>query len=114
MNIYDLSGSGQESEQFDQLLSMEGIEIERIVSHAHATPEGEWYDQNWDEWVLVVSGQAGIRFVDSPDMHTLNAGDSLFFPANRRHRVEWTSAEEPTIWLAVHFNKSHFSKSESG
>lgn len=114
MNIYELSGSGQESEKFDQLLSKGGVEIERIVSHAHSTPEGEWYDQSWDEWVLVISGQAGILLADSPELTILNTGDSLFFPAHCRHRVEWTSLEEPTIWLAVHFNKPHFNKPESG
>lgn len=105
MNIYDLSGSGHESEQFDQLLSSNGVKIERIVSNGQATPEGDWYDQDWDEWVLVISGSATIRLSENNRLIELNAGDSLFFPARCRHRVEQTQSDVPTIWLAVHFNQ---------
>ena len=24
-------------------------------------------------------------------------------PAHRRHRVEWTDPEAPTVWLALHY-----------
>ncbi|WP_415888466.1 cupin domain-containing protein [Neptuniibacter sp. SY11_33] len=105
MNLYDLSGSGPESEKFDPLFSTDQLRIERIISHAHATPAGEWYDQAWDEWVIVISGSAGLR-TENPDKEfTLNAGDSYCFPAHQRHRVEWTDPDQPTIWLAVHYNE---------
>lgn len=105
MNLYDLTGSELESEKFDQLLSKEGVTIERIVSKGHATPEGEWYDQDWDEWVLVVSGMAGLLIEGKTDLVELNAGDSLFLPAHQKHRVQWTDHQDPTIWLAIHMNK---------
>lgn len=106
MNLFDLSGSGTDEERFDTLLTQEGITVERIVSWGQATPEGEWYNQGWDEWVVVVSGIAGLLFADSTDVITLNAGDSLFIPAHRKHRVVWTDPDNPTIWLALHLKKS--------
>jgi len=105
MNLYDLSGSGPKSEKFDPLFSTDQFRIERIISHAHATPAGEWYDQAWDEWVIVISGSAGICLDEPAKSFTLNPGDSYFFPAQQKHRVEWTDPKEPTIWLAVHFNE---------
>jgi cupin 2 domain-containing protein len=33
----------------------------------------------------------------------MKPGDFLNIPAHRRHRVEWTTPGEPTIWLAVHY-----------
>ncbi len=102
MNLYDLSGSGPDAEKFDQLLSAQRVKIERIVSHGQSTPIDEWYDQGWDEWVIVVAGSAGLLIEGETEVKTLLAGDSLFLPAGCRHRVEWTQEGAPTIWLAVH------------
>ncbi len=77
--------------------------IERIVSKGQASPPGVWYDQEWDEWVLVVSGKAGLRLEDDEEIVEMKSGDHLLIPAHCRHRVEWTSAEEETVWLAVHY-----------
>ena len=33
----------------------------------------------------------------------LIAGDFVNIPAHRKHRVEWTTVDEPTIWLAVFY-----------
>lgn len=105
MNLFDLSGSETDSERFDTLLTQAGVTVERIVSWGQATPEGQWYDQNWDEWVLVVSGMAGLLFSDAPDLIELKPGDSLFLPAHRKHRVVWTDPDNPTIWLAIHLQQ---------
>lgn len=75
--------------------------IERIVSHAHASPEGFWYDQGQNEWVLVLQGAARLRFEN--ETVEMRAGDYLNIPAHKRHRVEWTTTDEPTIWLAVFY-----------
>ncbi|MCP4596847.1 cupin domain-containing protein [Neptuniibacter sp.] len=107
MNLYDLSGSGSDAEKFDQLLSRDGVTIERIISHGQATPEGDWYDQDWDEWVLVISGTAGLLLDGDSEVIHLNPGDSLFLPAHKKHRVEWTDNTQPTIWLAVHINQNN-------
>ncbi|EMI41403.1 cupin domain-containing protein [Rhodopirellula sp. SWK7] len=80
--------------------------IERIISNGQCSPPGFWYDQDEHEWVTVISGQAMIRFDDHGDESTihLKPGDHLMIEAHRRHRVEWTDTEEPTIWIAVFYD----------
>ncbi|WP_445505170.1 cupin domain-containing protein [Microvirga sp. G4-2] len=102
-NIFEHILSEALDEEFTELLAVEGIRIERIVSTGQASPPGFWYDQAWSERVLVLSGSAGLLFEDEPTPRELKRGDYLLIPAGRRHRVEWTDATEPTIWLAVHF-----------
>lgn len=80
-----------------------GVRLERIVSLGHATPDGEWYDQDTNEWVVLLRGAAALRFEDEPEPRVLNPGDWLDIPAHRRHRVEWTAPNAPTIWLALHY-----------
>jgi hypothetical protein len=94
-------GSGEGAERFETLLTAAGARIERIVSWGQASPEGFWYDQAWDEWVLVVQGGAGVR-CEGEDVRELGPGDWLWLPAGCRHRVEWTELGRPTVWLAVH------------
>jgi cupin 2 domain-containing protein len=89
-------------ERFETLLERNGLTLERIVSHGQATPEGEWYDQPRTEWVVLLKGAAGLRFEDEADIRQLRPGDYLLIPAHARHRVEWTSESEPTVWLALH------------
>ena len=76
--------------------------VERIVSTGQASPPGFWYDQDWAEWVLVVAGHAGLLIDGEAAPRVLGPGSYLHLPAHCRHRVEWTSAEVPTVWLAVH------------
>lgn len=89
-------------ELFENLLTQGPVRIERIVSIGHCTPEGQWYDQDTDEWVMVLQGQAILLFDRQTDPVHLNTGDYLFIPAHTRHRVEWTVPETSTIWLAMH------------
>jgi len=80
----------------------EGVRIERIVSRGHVTAPNEWYDQKRSEWVLVLRGRALITFAEKASV-TLEEGDYVNIAAHERHRVEWTSPDEDTIWLAVHY-----------
>jgi cupin 2 domain-containing protein len=79
-----------------------GARIERIVSTGQASPAGFWYDQSWTEWVVVLSGAAGLLFEGESAPRVLGPGDYVEIPPHFRHRVEWTHSEPPTIWLAVH------------
>ena len=81
------------------LLEATNVRIERIVSHGHVSPEGFWYDQDEHEWVIVVKGAARLRFEDCTQ--DMKPGDFVNIPAHKKHRVEWTTPDEPTIWLAV-------------
>jgi len=91
------------AEYVETLLAQPGLRIERIVSSGQASPPGFWYEQAEAEWVLLVSGEALLRFEDESDARRLRAGDWLQIEPLRRHRVEWTAANAPTVWLAVHF-----------
>jgi cupin 2 domain-containing protein len=94
-------------ELFDTLAESGTIRIERIVSDGHATPPGEWYDQEWDEWVLLVSGGATLLFDNDSASLVLAPGDYIMIPAGCRHRVEHTDTTQKTVWLAVHFAGEH-------
>lgn len=88
-------------ELFTTLLEDANVRIERIVSHGHVEPKDSWYDQDQHEWVVVLKGSARLKFEDCTV--EMNPGDFVNIPAHKRHRVEWTTPDEPTIWLAVHY-----------
>jgi len=92
-------------ELIQTLLTVANVRIERIVSHGHASPEGFWYDQDQHEWVVVLNGAARLCFED--DIVEMKPGDFVNIPAHIKHRVEWTTPDEPTIWLAVHYGDKH-------
>ena len=94
-------GPGQES--FATILEAGDLQLERIVSTGQATPEGEWFDQERDEWVLLLAGSAALRFEDESEARHLPPGDQVLIASHRRHRVDWTDARYPTVWLALHF-----------
>ena len=89
-------------EFFDEILKRGPVRIERIVSRGHRSAEGFWYDQAWDEWVLVLRGRAGLEIDGDPATIELGPGDHLLIPSHTRHRVAWTDGQGDTIWLAVH------------
>lgn len=91
------------AELMQSLVKWPGLRIERIVSYGHASPEGFWYDQAEHEWVAVLQGAARIRLADPDELLELKPGDFVNLAAHRKHRVEWTTPDEPTIWLAVFY-----------
>ena len=90
-------------EQFLPLLAQPGLLIERIVSTGQASPPDFWYDQPEGEWVLLLQGEALLRFADEAEARRLRAGDHVDIAPHRRHRVDWTSPGQMTIWLAIHY-----------
>jgi cupin 2 domain-containing protein len=89
-------------ELVDVLAENQHVRIERIVSTGHRSPEGFWYDQDEHEWVVVLKGEAKLVFDDGKTVQ-MRVGDHLLIPARRRHRVDWTTPGEPTVWLAVFY-----------
>lgn len=90
-------------ELFETLLQARGFRIERIVSRGHCSPAGFWYDQDENEWVILLKGSAGLRFKGQEEVFVLNPGTYLHIDKHVRHRVEWTDPNQETIWLAVHY-----------
>ena len=100
-NIFNLQAPLPTGERFDLLIPDRGVRIERIISTGQTTPEGEWYDQDRDEWVVLLQGEATLACEGGHTRH-LAPGDHLLIPAHQKHRVVHTSADPPCIWLAVH------------
>jgi cupin 2 domain-containing protein len=100
----DLPARALPDEVVELLLERGGLRIERIVSTGQATPGGQWYDQESDEWVLLVAGAARLRIEGESEDRSLAEGDWILLPAHCRHRVTWTRAQPPTVWLAIHFH----------
>ncbi len=87
-------------ENIQEILSRDGVRIERIVSKGHTSPASGWYDQSSHEWVIVLKGSGNVQFEDGRET-TLAAEDYLFIAAHVRHRETRTDPTNPTIWLAI-------------
>ena len=90
-------------EAFEALAEGDGLVIERIVSTGQATPPGTWLSEDRHEWVVLLAGAARLQFAGEAEPRPLVPGHWVLIPAGTLHRVDWTSADEPTIWLAVHY-----------
>ncbi len=101
-NLFSLPANLAE-ELIESLLRTPSVRIERIVSHSHYSPDGFWYDQDENEWVVVLKGRAKLRLEGQAEPLEMGPGDYIDIPAHQRHRVEWTTPDEPTVWLAVFY-----------
>lgn len=102
-NLFAALPGRRAGELVTELLSAAELRIERIVSTGQASPPGFWHDQEWNEWVALLSGSARLRLEGEPSPRAMGPGDFVNIPAHRRHRVEATDPDEPTIWLAIHY-----------
>jgi cupin 2 domain-containing protein len=102
-NLFDDLPRHADVELFSELFSGKSVRIERIVSTGQFTPVDKPYDQEQDEWVLLVAGSAGL-WIEGEGERDLRPGDYVLIPAHSLHRVTWTAKDEPTVWLAVHFS----------
>lgn len=98
MNFFNISTPVEGMETTTELLKHENVTINRIVSNR--LENGSWYDQDEDEWLILLEG-AALLLIDD-DEKTLKAGDTLFIPAHTLHRVLSTS--ENALWLTVHIS----------
>lgn len=99
--FFNLPQDPQE-ELFEDLFRGKNIRIERIISNGQSSPEGFWYDQEWDEWVILLSGSAELEFEEGKTIN-LTPGNYVYIPAQKRHRVNSTSKENLSVWVAIHF-----------
>ncbi|MGH8271684.1 MAG: cupin domain-containing protein [Gammaproteobacteria bacterium] len=102
-NLYASIPKDLPKEITETLAQSDNIRIERIVSKGHCSEPGFWYDQEQNEWVLLIKGEAELKFEKSEQTIRLAAGAYINIPAHIRHRVEWTKPDEETIWLVVFY-----------
>jgi cupin 2 domain-containing protein len=100
-NIFDDLPQHLPKEVVQTLIGAAGVRIERIISHGHASPADFWYDQPQHEWVIVLKGAARLQFEDGKV--EMKVGDFINIPAFKKHRVDWTTPDEPTVWLGVRY-----------
>lgn len=93
--------SKSSKEMFELVLKNKDIKIERIISYGQTSDKDFWYDQDEDEFVLVLEGNAKIRY-DNGEIFELEKGSSLYIKAHTKHQVIYTA--NPTVWLAVFIN----------
>ena len=101
-NIFDAIPANLKDEVFEHLVDTSKVKIERIISKGHQSPESGWHDQDKNEWVMLLKGEAVLLFEDKSTA-TLKAGDYINLVAHTKHKVKWTTPESETIWLAVHY-----------
>lgn len=102
-DIYQNIPSALPREIQNSLVTAKDMKIERIVSRGHHSDPGFWYDQHENEWILLVKGEAKLKFEDGGRILHLIPGMHVNIAAHEKHRVEWTSLQEDTIWLAVFY-----------
>ena len=91
------------AELFHEILGRGNLKIERIISKGHSSADNYWYDQDYNEWVILLKGSARLLFEGDAKVIVLNPGDYINIPSHTRHRVEWTEPDTETVWLAVHY-----------
>lgn len=104
-NLFGNLPTNLPEELVELLVQNDGLRIERIVSTGHASPKGFWYDQDQHEWVVVLTGRAKLLVEGDDQPVEMGPGDWINIPAHRKHRVEWTTSDEPTVWLAVFYDE---------
>lgn len=107
-NLFANISANLHQELIETILSKPNVRIERIVSQGQSSPEGFWYNQDQSEFVVLIQGAARLRFDDGEV--EMKPGSFIDIPAHKRHRVEWTSPDEQTIWLAVHYGELNGAK----
>ena len=102
-NIFSGIKNQSPEEIFETIIKTNQFKIERIISSGQSTDKEKWYDQDIDEWVILLKGSAGLLFESNNEEIIMKPGDYVNIPAHQKHRVEWTDANEETIWMAVHY-----------
>ena len=100
-NIFEQIIVDKNEEKFFEIFKNETIKIEKIVSNGQISPENFWYEQEKSEFILLLEGFAILEFEDR--VVELKRGDCINIEAMEKHRVKFTSLDEPTIWFAVFY-----------
>ena len=95
----DPSEAPATGERIDRLIAAGHVVVEQIRSGALEAPAD--YEQEQDEWVVLLAGRA--RLVIDGEPVELTSGEWLFLPAGLPHRLVET--EPGTNWLAVYLGR---------
>lgn len=101
-NIFDNFSKNNDKEFIEEILSAKNFKLERIVSEGHTSPPNFWYNQDKNEFVLLLKGKAKLSF-DNGEKYELNPGDYMIINAHQKHRVDWTDPDQKTFWLTIFY-----------
>ncbi len=103
-NLFDITpfNFSDNKEIIHTLFNNQTIRIEHIISYGQTS--NEWYNQQEDEWVVLLQGNAKLVFKDKQQEVNMSKGDFLFIPAHKQHKVSYTSQQPQCIWLAIFLN----------
>lgn len=62
MNLFDIEKIPNPEELTTILAESKNVRIERIISFEQTSPEGFWYDQDENEFVALIQGEAVITY----------------------------------------------------
>jgi cupin 2 domain-containing protein len=100
-NILENIPSSIPAEIFETILQTQHLRVERIISRGQKSDADFWYEQEQAEWVLVIKGAARIQFENH--FVELQAGDYINIEPHQKHRLDWTTPDAETVWLAVFY-----------
>lgn len=101
MNLFDIEKIPNSEELVEILAENKNVRIERIISSGQTSPKGFWYDQNENEFVALLQGEAVISYEDG--RIRLKAWDTVLIPVHKKHRVDFTSVDPPCVWLCFFY-----------
>lgn len=101
-NIFQNIPDNLSDEVSETIAESDNIKIERIISDGHTSPPDFWYDQEQNEFVILLKGSAVLEF-DDGSIVEMKEGDYQVIPSHQKHRVSYTDTNVKTIWLAVFY-----------
>jgi cupin 2 domain-containing protein len=101
-NVFSIAGLDLHDEFFENILETQNFRVERIISRGHKSPENFWYDQETNEFVLLLKGEAELEFENKGKLK-LKPGDYLIIKAHEKHRVAMTKNDGESFWITIHY-----------
>ncbi len=103
INFFENISENLPYELIETIVQSKNVKIERIVSDGHSSPPNFWYDQDQNEFVLLLQGRALIEFENEESIELI-VGDYQIIHAHKKHRVSYTDASSKTIWLTIFYD----------
>jgi cupin 2 domain-containing protein len=101
-NMFEQIDINLKEEKIEHIVNSSNIRVERIVSFDYKSPDGFWYDQDENEFVVILQGEATLEF-EKNILFYLKKGDYVIIEKHKKHRVVNTAKGILTIWLAIFY-----------
>ncbi len=82
-NIFNNIPSNIPEEIIETLVDSDKIKVERIISKGHVSPKDFWYDQDKNEFVILLKGIAKLLF-ENDEQIILSEDDYISIPRTQK------------------------------